>query len=264
MQDSKYDLGLINISKKCQNLRRAKLAPYNRLVFQQNAGGFGFIPLSNLPDRVLDRTCEKPSDAVLHVHKRLKLDGRPNYRGLQIPLVSKLNFEKFASYLENYWDWMLPLYVKFGFPLDIDENKVIKSDMKNHASATKFGTHVENYIKEEISHSAMLGPFDVPPIDLHISPFLTREKSDSEKRRVIVDLSWPKGLAVNDATSIDTYDGVKFVLTFPSLDLITSRVLKCGKFCKIAKIDVSRAFKHVPIDPKDISYLGLFWKDFFH
>ena len=39
--------------------------------------------------------------------------------------------------------------------------------------------------------------------------------------------------------------------------------LKIWKICHIAKIDISRAFKHVPIDPRDIKFLGLFWEDYF-
>ena len=31
----------------------------------------------------------------------------------------------------------------------------------------------------------------------------------------------------------------------------------------IAKTDISWAFKHVPIDPKDINYLGLFWDGYY-
>ena len=92
---------------------------------------------------------------------------------------------------------------------------------------------------------------------------MTREKSDSENRRVIVDLSWPLGNSVNDMVDPDTYVGLDFMLTLPSIDDITNKVKKFGKNCFLAKIDVSRAFKHVPIDPKDIKFLGLHWNHFY-
>ena len=57
--------------------------------------------------------------------------------------------------------------------------------------------------------------------------------------------------------------GVDFALTFPSIDNVTKAVLKFGKNCHIAKIDISRAFKHLPIDPRDIKFLGLFWNGYF-
>ena len=63
------------------------------------------------------------------------MDGRPNYKGLQIPVKSALNYEKFAAYLKDYWDWQLPYFIKFGFPLDIKENPDIDSEIINHKSA---------------------------------------------------------------------------------------------------------------------------------
>ena len=98
---------------------------------------------------------------------------------------------------------------------------------------------------------------------MHTSPFLTRDKSSSSKRRVIVDLSWPIGNSVNSNVVNDRYEGVDFALTFPSIDTVTKAVCKFGKHCKIAKIDISRAFKHLPIDPKDIKYLGLYWEGYY-
>ena len=89
---------------------------------------------------------------------------------------------------------------------------------------------------------------------MHTSPFKSREKSDSD----IVNLSWPKGSAINDAVNPDTYV-VDFVLTPPTIDHITKAVKAFGRGCYMAKIDVSRALKHIPIDPKDIHHLGLHW-----
>ena len=94
---------------------------------------------------------------------------------------------------------------------------------------------------------------------MHTSPFMSREKSDSDKRRAMVDLSWPKGFAINDAVNPDTYVGVDFALTLPTIDYITKAVKKFGRGCYMSKIDVSCAFKHIPIDPKDIHHLGLHW-----
>ena len=52
-------------------------------------------------------------------------------------------------------------------------------------------------------------------------------------------------------------------MTLPNIDHIIEKVKKFGKGSYIAKIDVSRAFKHVPIDPKDINCLGLHWNRYF-
>ena len=60
---------------------------------------------------------------------------------------------------------------------------------------------------------------------LHISPFMTREKADSDKRRVIIDLSFPFGHSVNDGVTSEVYLGTPFLLTLPTIDDITSRIL---------------------------------------
>ena len=120
--------------------------------------------------------------------KKLKQDGRHNYICLQVPVMSNLKYEKWAQYLTIYWDWQLPLLIKYGFPLDFDRNSDIVCAKINHKSAIEYSEHVAAYLQEELDHKAMLGPFRTPPIDnLHISPFMTRDKSSSVNRRVIID-----------------------------------------------------------------------------
>ena len=155
----------------------------------------------------------------------------------------------------------LPL-IKYSFPLDFDRNSDINCEKINHKSAIEYPEHVTAYLQEELDNKAMLGPFKTPPIDnLHVSPFMTRDKSSSVNRRVIIDLSWPFGHSVNSGVGSDCYLGTEFVLTYPSIDNITSEVLKLGKGCKIFKIDISRVFCHVQID--DLDLLGLSWEDYF-
>ena len=173
--------------------------------------------------------------------------------GLQVPVFSKLNHDKWAGYLNEYWDWQLPLLIKYGFPLDFDQNCIMHNDRINHKSALQYPDHVTTYLQDEIGNNAMLGPFKNPPIDnLQISPFMTRDKSSLANRRVIIDLSWPIGHSVNSGVDSDRYLGADFILTYPSVDNITDEVLKLGKGCKIFKVDISRAFRHVPIDPGDL------------
>ena len=56
----------------------------------------------------------------------------------------------------------------------------------------------------------MLGLLDMTSFDIHISPFMSRAKSDSDSRRTIMDLSFPKGLSINDGVLKDTYWGTSF------------------------------------------------------
>ena len=56
---------------------------------------------------------------------------------------------------------------------------------------------------------------------------------------------------------------VDFVLTYPSIDNIIEEVLKLGKGFQIFKVDISRAFHHIPIDPGDLDLLGLYCENYF-
>ena len=115
-----------------------------------------------------------------------------------------------------------------------------------------------------MKYGAILGPFKDPPIkEMHISPFMTREKADSDKRRVIIDLSFPVGHSVNDGVTSEVYLVTPFLLTLPTIDDITNKIIKLGKGSLLYKIDVSRAFRHVKIDPGDYSLLGLKLKEYF-
>ena len=91
-----------------------------------------------------------------------------------------LNIPAWRTHIEHYWNQQLVDLLKFGFPLDFDRDLV--SIKENHASAVKFAEHVDEYIKDELSQGAMLGPFDQKPVHLHISQLMTREKQDSDLR----------------------------------------------------------------------------------
>ena len=100
-----------------------------------------------------------------------------------------------------------------------------------------------------------MGPYDKPPLSsFHCSPMLTRPKAGSDRRRVVVDLSWPQGKAVND---FDSYMGTPFKVKFPSIDDITDRIQKLKGKCLLYKIHLQRAFRHLKLDPVDINETGL-------
>ena len=103
----------------------------------------------------------------------------------------------------------------------------------------------------------MIGPFDEKPCTLHISTLMTRDKAQSEVRRTIIDLSWPKGQAVNDGVHKNVYLGGEFEMHYPTVDKIVKQLNAIGPSAKIFKVDISRAFRHIRIDPGDIDLLGL-------
>ena len=122
------------------------------------------------------------------------------------------------------------------------------------ASVLPLGHHGP-YIQEEVGFQAMFGQLDSKPVDIHISPFMTRKKSDWNSRRTIMDLSFPRGLSINDEVLKDTYLGTTFQMHYPLVDSIIQTLTAIGP--SYFKVDISRTFRHIWIDPGDIDLLGL-------
>ena len=118
-------------------------------------------------------------------------------------------------------------------------------------------------MQEELDHGAILGPFKSKPINLHVSPFMTRDRPDSQWRCSIVDLSLSCGASVNAEVQKDTYLNSNLALTYPSVDQIVDRILKLGPGSLIYKIDISHAFRQLKVDPGDIDLLGLKMGDYY-
>ena len=131
-----------------------------------------------------------------------------------------------------------------------------RHDGTNHKSTIDLQEDVRAYLNEERQFDTMLGPFKKLPIDsLHISPLMTRKKQGTTHQCIIVDLSFPSNYhSVNAAVMPGTYLNSQFLLTRPTIDNITSKVRQLGRGSLLYKIDVSRAFRHIRLDPEIIIY----------
>ena len=225
---------------------------------QQSSHNFGFIPLTEpiLPGNV--EISPMSSQCPIELHKKVKLGNKPNFLGARISVRSQLNVDQWKHYLVDYWDEQLLEFLQFGFPLGFNRQCTLKSDSNNHKSAVEYPKDIETYLTEEREFGSIVGPFLEHPIkNAHFSPFMTRFKPNSSNRRVIIDLSWPKGFSLNDGVEKNGYMGSEFKLTFPTLDDLPQCLVKLGKGAHIYKVDVSRAFRHLKVDSYDYDLLGL-------
>ena len=222
---------------------------------------FGFVPLG---DQIMPENrdwYQTHSYSPIQMHDIVRSTGKPNFLGARLPVMSQLNVEVWQSLLKDYWDQQLLQLLRYGFPLDFNRACPLSHESGNHKSADEFPTDVDAYIEEECRYGAILGPFQVNPIaNVHNSPFMTRNKPNSDRRRVIIDLSWPLGASVNSGIDKNTYLDTPFSLTFPTVDDITAELKRIGRGALLYKIDVSRAFRHVKVDPGDYDLLGLHWR----
>ena len=229
----------------------------------QNGDSFGYIPLNDLQVYKGPQIQWKSLPDIWQANKLIRETKVPNFLNCRIPVKTQLNPDKWRSYLTQYWDQQLPDLIQYGFPLDFNRNCNLVSTYVNHTSAIEHEQHIDQYIAEELKYGALYGPFDDTPIPVHVSPLMTRAKQNSDKRRTIVDLSWPKNASVNAAVQKNVYLGSHFILKYPSLDDITKELRKLGPGALIYKVDISRAFRHIRIDPGDIDLLGIRHKSLF-
>ena len=259
----KYDLTLRFKTKHRNKLSQAENVPIFQLWDKQTVGKFGYIPLAPQIVGKKGQINMKASN-LLHIHSKVKQTGTHNFMQAQIDIPSQLKVEAWEANLKDYWDKQLLQLIRYGFPLSFDHNIALRPSDTNHSSAKHHPKDIEIYLNEEKAFNAILGPFKEPPIShLHTSPFLTREKPGANSRRVIVDLSFPHGASINDGVDPETYLGSEFLLTLPSIDYITNKVLRLGRSSLIYKVDISRAFRHIKIDPADYNFLGLSFNGYY-
>ena len=258
--EDKFIRSILNDSTKKTNTPMEHNSALFRKWQSQSDFPFGYIPID---EQVMPTTnVVNCSDGFspFSAHALVKATGKPNYMEARLPVPSQLNVDIWKSLLTEYWDQQLLQLLEFGFPLEFNRNCPLRCDNKNHSSrsAIEYPNDVEAYIKEETEHQAILGPFTKNPIPGgHCSPFMTRSKPNSDRRRVIVDLSWPIGESVNAGIDKNMYLGSQFDLNFPSVDHITEETKRIGRGALLYKVDVSRVFHHVKVDPDDYDLLGL-------
>jgi hypothetical protein len=125
---------------------------------------------------------------------------------------------------------------------------------KNAASAFKNGEMITDSIVQWIKNGFVAGPFHNPPLTGFRSNMLLA-KREKTKVRPILNLSSPKGSSFNDA--VDKTDLLK--LTMSSASKFGQLLLIWGKGAKFAKIDLTNAYKLIPVNPEDWKYYGFRW-----
>jgi hypothetical protein len=130
--------------------------------------------------------------------------GVPNFISKTVSIASHINVDLFRELGQGFHDQQIFDLIKYGFLLDLDKSSFIPNlAVTNHGSAIKFPIEVDNYFDEEIRLGSIFGLFTNPPLPgLHCSPIMTAPK-DGNKRRIIVDLSFPspQNQAVNISVS---------------------------------------------------------------
>ena len=204
------------------------------------------------PDR--PPVCINSVERCIEMANIIRDTGVPNYKMPCVPIISNLNVEAWEKELAHYPDKHLQ-YIRFGFSLSISQPSLLaNTEVLNHYSALQYPEAIVKYIAKEQSFGIILGPStQINSLHYHCSLLLTRPKYTND-RRVVLNLSYPKGQSLNDHVDKLNFDGRSFTLKFPSVDDIVERILHTDDPL-IFKIDVAR------VDPVDALKFGLSWCD---
>lgn len=126
------------------------------------------------------------------------------------------------------------------------------------SSALAHPSVVDDYLQVELNHSRIAGPFPRSQCQsVHISRFGVIPKGhQSNKWRLIVDLSHPSGHSVNDQIPKSLCS-----LQYITVDNAIQMILKYGPQTLLSKVDIKSAFRLIPVHPADRHLLGMLWRN---
>ena len=193
----------------------------------------------------------------------MKRSKKFNFQQSKILLPSSFNFDYLEHELSHYKDKQIIQFLKYGFPLGHDGSTGSRVVPKNHAGARFYHKQVRELLDKEVRLKAAIGPFREPPFENScFSPLNSVPKKGTE-RRLILDMSFPAGNAINDGIHKDWYLNEFQKLTLPSIDNLVDQIMKLGRGCKVFKVDLSRAYRQIFIDFSCVDLLGYFFDGFY-
>lgn len=226
------------------------------------------IPLYVTPDQLRDDRIQNwpephhtvRTEPIFDTYQKVKATGMPNMLQAKILVPSLLKLDVWRAIATGHPDDSIVLDgIAYGFPIQYIGPKLDRDNKTVHSSATQFMPHVRSYVKKECENMAMLGPYSFPPFEpwFNISPLMSRPKGDSNKRRIIVDLSYPPGANVNDFVYKNVLFGSPRVDTLPTVPQAVEVIRDYRFDVVIATLDIERAYRNIPSCPLDLPLLGI-------
>ena len=147
-----------------------------------------------------------------------------------------------------------------GFRLKF-EREDLPLDSKNSQSAINNPEAVNLKLKQEIDLGRIVGPFEKQPFPNFKSfPLAIKEKKNTGKYRLLHNLSYPyDDRSVNFNISHEN-STVKYAKIHDAILQIQS----CSPKAFLAKLDISDAFRIVPLHPSQYHLTGFYWHGYYY
>ena len=146
----------------------------------------------------------------------------------------------------------------------VNESNIFTYECKNALSARRDPETVQMLINDELKKGFVNGPFDAPPFPTYrVSPIGIATHKYSLKKRLILDLSSPhhtdEHCSINDLIEKDVCS-----LSYIKLDDAIKVIQDYGRNSICCKVDISDAFKQLPISPQQWHLFCFKWDKFYY
>ena len=109
----------------------------------------------------------------LKLHNYVSSFKCPHFLRARLQVNYDINLDLIVPLAEGYWDWQLPLFLCYGFPMNLKGHyEDIISATENLSSALQFPDYVTAYLQDESQHQAILS---FPPSSLEVNSTVKRE-----------------------------------------------------------------------------------------
>lgn len=108
-------------------------------------------------------TAKQEAPEFCKLYDAILAKAAPNCLGARIELQTPFNIEKWEQRLVNYHDREICTFFKYGWPMGYHNSFPPVSVEDNHTSARAHQRDVDAFIKTELAHGALVGPFSTPP-----------------------------------------------------------------------------------------------------
>ena len=139
-----------------------------------------------------------------------------------------------------------------GFCLGFNQASTLHSVLRNHPCSTHHPQTIMDHLASEAESGRLVGPLPSSIASLiQVSPLGLVHNSHSDKWRLIVDLSSPRGRSMNDGISLDLSS-----LLYASVDYTVDVIIMLRRSALLEKFDLSCAYPMVKVHPDDQPLLG--------
>ena len=181
-----------------------------------------------------------------------------------LSVSTPIHIDTLEYYLHDYPDPDFVSYLlhglRHGFHTGLQQLPQQSLECKNLLSARGQPDVTTNLIQDEVTKGYLAGPFEQVPFPIYrTNPIGIAEGRYSHKKRLIVDLSAPHNdpehMALNDLINKEDYS-----LQYITVDHAIACIKKLGPGSWLSKMDISDAFKQIPICETLWPYHGIKWQ----